>query len=309
MLLATQLGQRPLDALIGEVAGRQHGVIAIAQLLALGLSSAGVRARVRRGALVGIHRGVYAVGHAPLTAEGRWMAAVLACGDGALLSHRTAAAHLGIRASESPWVDVTVPRSGRRPRRGIRLHRSTTLAPGDATVVDGIPCTSPARTLLDLAEVVAPESLARAVDRAETLRLLDLRALDNVMSRNPGRHALRPLRALLSSLAPQSTLTRNDFERRFLALSAEAGLPPPRPNDWLLLEGAWVQADFHWPEHRLVAETDGWETHGTRRAFERDRRRDQLLLRAGYRTVRFTWRQLRDDPAWVAETVRAALPG
>ncbi len=111
----------------------------------------------------------------------------------------------------------------------------------------------------------------------------------------------------MSSLDPHTKPTRNEFEDRFLALCKDSGLPRPKANDWLNVEGTWIEADFHWPEHRLVAETDGFETHRTRQAFERDRLRDQLLLRAHYRTVRFTWRQLLDDPAWVAETVRRGL--
>jgi hypothetical protein len=235
------------------------------------------------------------------------MAAVLACGPGAALSHASAAAHLGIRPSAATLIDVTSPKGTGRSLPGLRVHRSTSLVPQDISVVERIPTTTCARTLLDLAEVIHPEALANALDQAEILRIFDLAELEALLARNPGRHALAPLQALLSSFDPQSKLTRFELERRFLATCDQASLPTPKPNQWLQLEGTWIQADFLWRRERLVAETDGWQTHGTRQAFERDRSRDQLLLRAHYRTVRFTWRQLTDDPGLVIETVRAAL--
>jgi Transcriptional regulator, AbiEi antitoxin/Protein of unknown function (DUF559) len=296
-----------LDAAIARIAARQHGVVSLEQLLALGLSASAVRARARRGSLIRLYRGVYAVGHAAIKPRGHWMAAVLACGEGAVLSHRAAAAHLDLRRSDRARIDVTVPGAGSRAKRGIEIHRSRTLAPADVVRVDNVPTTSVARTLLDLAEVVSAHALERAFDRAEVLELLDMRALAAVMRRNPGRRGLAPLRALISNLDPARRFTRNQLERRFLGLCDGAGLPRPLVNAHLLLEGAYVEADFHWPDHRLVAETDGWASHSTRHAFQRDRHRDQLLLRAGYRVVRFTWRDVIDNPAWVAETVRRGL--
>jgi hypothetical protein len=298
-----------LDRSCSALAARQHGVVSARQLQGLGLSGSGIRSRVTRGRLVRLHRGVYAVGHASLRAEGHWMAAVLACGDGAVLSHRSAAALWDIRATARARAEITVPGSARRSRAGIDVHGSSTLAPHDAVRIEEIPTTSLARTLLDLSETVDRQALERAFDRAETLRLLDMRALADVMRRNPGRRGLAPLGALLADLDPARRLTRSQLERRFVALCDRAGLPRPFVNAHLLLEGNYVEADFHWPRHRLVAETDGWATHGTRGAFQRDRRRDQLLLRAGYRTVRFTWRDVIRDLEWVAETVRLALAG
>lgn len=307
LLIATKVGQRHTDAAIQAIADAQDGVIALDQLRALGLSDAGARARVRRGALVRLYRGVYAVGHRSLKREGHFMAAVLAYGHGSALSHASAAAHRGIRFSAATRIDVIVPRAGRRAQPGIRIHRSSTLTPADIELVDGIPTTTVARTLLDLAETLDQHALARAFDQAEILRVLDLRRLHEVIARNPGRHGLRPLQALLISLDPATHHARNDLEQAFIALCRDHGLAHPRVNDWLTLEGHMIEADFHWPDHRLIAETDGWETHGTRWAFERDRRRDQLLLRADYRTVRFTWRQVFDDPSWIAETLCGAL--
>ena len=235
------------------------------------------------------------------------MAAVLACGEGAALSHAAAAAHLGIRSSSATSIDVTSPTGAGRGLEGIRAHRSRTLVPDDIVLVDGIPTTTCARTLLDLAEAIHPEALAKAVDQAEITGIFDLAAIERVLARNPGRHGIASLRALLSSLDQQTKLTANDFERRLYELCRDAGLPLPRPNQWLQLEGRWIRADFLWPEARFVLETDGWKTHRTRQAFERDRRRDQLLLRAGYRAARTTWRQLQGESDQVIATIRAAL--
>jgi hypothetical protein len=295
------------DAAIALVAEGQHGIVSLEQLLSLGLSRSAIGERARRGGLVRLHRGVFAVGHAAIRPEGHWLAAVLACGEGALLTHRSAAALWDLRPTSRARIDVTVPRRGTRAHDGIDVHTSTTLAPADATRVRDIPCTSVARTLLDLAGVVGGRSLARAFDRAEILRLLDLRALEEVICRNPGRHGLRPLRALLATLDPQRKFARSDLEELFLALCARSGLPQPIVNGLVAVEGGHLEVDLLWLAHQLVAETDGFETHRSRLAFERDRRRDQLLLREGYRTVRFTWRQLNADPEWVAATVRKAL--
>jgi predicted transcriptional regulator of viral defense system len=303
----SELVTRHLDAAIAAIAARQHGVISLDQLRALGLTASAIRARVRRGSLIRLHRGVYAVGHAAIKVEGHLMAAVLACGEGAVLSHRAAAAHLDLRRSDRARIDVTVPGAGTRAKKGIEIHRSRTLAPADVIRVENIPTTSVARTLLDLAEVVSAQALERAFDRAEFLQVLDMRALAEVMERNLGRRGLARLRALLSNLDPARGRTRTELERLFLTLCANAGLPRPLVNAHLLLEGDYIEADFHWPAYRLVAETDGWATHSTRRAFQRDRHRDQLLLRAGYRVVRFTWRDVIDNPAWVADTVRRGL--
>lgn len=251
--------------------------------------------------------GVYSLGRPPTSPNEHRMAAVLACGRGATLSHVAAAAHLGIRSSAAGEIDVTSPTGAGRGLVGIRAHRSRTLADQDIALVDRIPTTSCARTLLDLAEVLTRDALAKAVDQAEILRILDLRELEDALARNPGRRGLLPLRALLSSLDPQSKLTKNDFERRLLHLLKKASLPTPEPNATLYLEGRTIHPDFLWRRERFVLETDGWHTHRTRQAFERDRAKDALLLRAGYRVLRITWRQLLNDPDQVAETVRRAL--
>ena len=297
----------PLDRLIGTLAERQHGVVSLSQLRELGLSSSAVRGRAERGRLYRLHRGAYAVGYPQVSLHGRRMAAVLACGPGAALSHRSAAAHRGLRPGAGR-IEVTVGRHLRASRAGIDLHRSTTLAPTDVEVVRAIPCTSVARTLLDLAEVVGRRSVERAVDQAEVLRVFDPRAINDVLDRANGRRGAAALRAVLAEHAPGDTLTRSELEERFLALSRAAGVPRPRVNAWIALPGHEIQADFVWERRRLIVETDGHGAHGTRAAFERDRTRDRHLLLAGWRVVRFTWRQVVHEPDEVIGTLAALFP-
>lgn len=238
-----------------------------------------------------------------LTANGVSMGAVLACGDGALLSHRAAAALRELRRSASVVVDVTAAGRSRHPRPGIRLHHSRHLHPADRTRRHGIPVTTVARTLLDLAEVLHLRQLERVVDEAERLRLFDLRAVEETCRRNPGRRGLRPLRALMKQERPPPPETRSELERLFLELCRDAGLPQPRTN--VVVEG--FEVDAVWPDAHLVVELDGHEFHRTRAAFERDRVRDAQLQLAGYRVVRITSRRLRIEPEAVAATIRALL--
>jgi hypothetical protein len=196
---------------------------------------------------------------------------------------------------------VTVPRRVGLSRPGIDVHRATGLEPGDLTRVRGVPCTTVARTLVDLAEVIDRRELARACEQAEVLRLFDARALEGALARTTGRHGAPALRDVLALYAGDPH-TRSQLERRFLAPCSAAGIPRPRVNAWIDLDGGGLEADFLWEAQRLIA-----ETHGTRRAFERDRRRDQRLALAGWRVVRFTWRQSTLDPDEVARTVTGML--
>jgi Transcriptional regulator, AbiEi antitoxin/Protein of unknown function (DUF559) len=299
----TQTTQPPLDAALARLAARQHGVVSLVQLLGLGLSASAVRNRVRRGRLHRVHRGVYTVGHSLLSREGRYMAAVLACGPGAVLSHRSAAELLGLRRTERSRVDVTARVRRRRP--GIDAHKSAGLAAEDITSVLGVPCTTTSRTLLDLAEVLDERGLQRAIERAEHLRLFDLRSLERALARADGRVRAGRLRSVLGRGFRRSTLTRNDLEERFLLLCRAAGAPEPEVNAWIPLgDGDGAEADFLWRGRRLAIETDGNETHGTRQAFEADRLRDQRLAIAGFQVIRFTWRQVEDDPDAVVATLR-----
>jgi hypothetical protein len=235
------------------------------------------------------------------------MAAVLAVGRGAVLSHRSAAALLNLRPTGRTRIDVTTPHSA-HPRRDIDVHRVRALPELDVTSARGIPCTI-ARTLLDLAEVLPRRELERAIDRAELDRLLDLAALEQVLRDHPTRHAVLSLRALLSEYAIGRGLPRSELEERFLMVCVRAGLPRPELNVALSLpDGGEVVVDALWRRQRLVAEADGRAAHATRAAFERDRRhRDAQLLLAGFRVVRFTWRQVTQEPRRVAATVRSLL--
>jgi very-short-patch-repair endonuclease len=289
------------------VARRQYGVIALHQLVGLGLSPSAVRGRVAAGRLWRMHRGVYAVGHLALAPRGHAIAAVLACGPGAALSHRSCAALRGLRRSARTRIDVTAP--GRRGRSiaGIDAHRDDTLHPDDVEDVDGIPCTTVARTLLDLAGVVDRRALERACEQAEVLEVFDLRAIDDVLRRANGRRGAGVLRAVLREHTITPLFTRRELEERFLRLCRDHALEAPEVNSWIALEGGGLEADFVWRGRRLCVETDGRAVHLTRHAFERDRRRDQRLLLAGWRVARFTWRQLEDEPATVAATLRGLL--
>jgi hypothetical protein len=181
------------------------------------------------------------------------------------------------------------------------------MAARDVTSWEGIPCTSVARTLLDLAELLDDDAVARACTRAEQLRVFDAQAIDELLERNPGARGTRRLRRVTGRLGPGSPWTREELERRFLFLCRSFGLPTPLVNASIAVGDHTFVPDFLWPAARLIAETDGFETHGTRAAFESDRRRDQLLDAAGYRTLRFTWRQIRDEPDRVAHTLRGRL--
>jgi predicted transcriptional regulator of viral defense system len=282
----------PLERALAELAERQWGVVSLAQLRELGLATGAVEHRVRLGRLHRVHRGVYAVGHVALRREGRWLAAVLACGTGAVLSHRTAAKHWGLLHSDQTRIDVTAPRS-RGGAPGIRLHRSRSLDALDTTSHEGIPITTVPRTLLDLAARVNAHRLERALAQAERLRLYDDRAIRDLLARTNGHRG----KAILErAIAHEPKLTRSELEARVLGAVRDAGLPEPMVNTALnALDHQPIEVDLHWPAHHLIVELDGYATHGTRHAFEADRRRDAALQAAGQRVMRFTWHTDRNE--------------
>jgi very-short-patch-repair endonuclease len=291
----------PKDRLIGDLAGRQYGVVSRSQLLAMGIGAGAIHTRVRQHYLHRLHRGVYAVGHLALVPLAREMAAVLACGAKAAISHRSAAVvwHL-LPASEDADIDVTVL-TGKGRRAGLRIHKSTRLSRQDIRHLRGLPVTTPSRTVIDLAECVTDRELERATHEAITRRLFNARRLRAELDRYRGRRGLGRLKALLENNGP-STLTRSEAEERFLALVRSAGLPAPEMN--ILVHGHEV--DFLWREQALVVEVDGFQFHSNREAFERDRRRDAELQSAGLRVLRVTWRQIVDAPyATLTNLVRA----
>jgi Protein of unknown function (DUF559)/Transcriptional regulator, AbiEi antitoxin len=296
----------PREAAIVEFARTQHGVMATSQLAVFGLGKAAVARRARDGRLFRVHHGVYGIGRPDLAPAGRRMAAVLACGPGALLSHRSPAVQHQLLPEGGTVMDVMRPGTPGRPRRAIRVHSSTTLIARDTATVDNIPCTSVARTLADLGDREPSRLVERAIDQAEVLGVFDLLALEDVLRRLGPRRGPGVLRALLAKLG-EPTLTDRELEELFLELIRAAGLPEPAVNAWITGAGWAYKADFLWRSERLVVETDSRAHHSSRQAFEHDRLRDQRLTLAGYTVVRFTWRQLTRDPAGVAETLAALL--
>jgi len=298
-------GERQPDLLIATIAERQHGVVSRRQLRTLGIRDDIVDNRIERARLHPLHRGVFAVGHRRLTREGAWMAAVLAGGDRAALGIRDGGALWAIRAGNARDIDVLTPRQ-RRSRPGLRMHH-VTLRPDEVTVHRGIPVTTPARTLLDLAAALSAHDLARAVERAEALRLTSPTSLAVLVARYPRRAGVPALRRLLDSHRIANAITRSELEDRFLALLDAESLPRPLVDAPLALPARTIEPDLTWRAERLVVELDGYETHSTRDAFERDRARDRALQAAGWRVARITWRQLRDHPNEIAAQLRALL--
>jgi very-short-patch-repair endonuclease len=292
-----------IDRRIARIAERQHGVVAAWQLDAVGVDARAVHRRVADGRLRPIHRGVHAVGQVALRARSRWMAAVLACGPGALLSHWDAASVHDLRAVGSGAIHVTV-RARRRSRRGIRVHQAS-LRPEDRAIVEGIPVTSLPRTLLDLAPILDSKALRRMWERAERLEILDVRGVERVVDRANGHRGIAPLRALLRYDPRLAAAAASELERLFLDLIRDAGLPMPSVN--VLVEGFLV--DTYWPEARLVVELDGYEFHSDRAAFERDHRKLVRLRSAGLAYLAFTHRQVAEEPRSVVGTVRRELLG
>jgi very-short-patch-repair endonuclease len=233
------------------------------------------------------------------------MAAVLACGPWAVLSHCCAAALLGIGRCSRTRIDVTAPGSTGRRRRGIRVHSGATLTSADVTRVQGLPTTTIARTLLDLAATTEARGIERMIDQAEVMGIYDGGAVADVLERAGRRRGTARLRTVLESF--ETGRTHTELEELFLAACRKAGLPRPRVNQWMTLDGEEIQIDFLWPAQRVAVETDGWATHRTRGAFEADRRRDQRLAVAGWRPVRFTWRQVANRPREVVDTLRPLL--
>ena len=294
--------RRPDDPAVAELAGRQHGVVAYEQLRAMGFGRRAVQRRVESGRLHPIHQGVFAVGHRRLTGLGRWMAAVLACGPDSLLSHRSAGTLLGIHPRATAAVDVSRPAYGGKARPGIELHRVRLFVPPDRFVWHGIPVTAPARTLLDLAEVIALRPLRRAFEEARRLKLVDLAAIGACLDRSPGRHGQAPMRALIAE-AEEPQLKRSELEWAFDEISRTVGLDRPRFN---AVVGGF-EVDVAWLDRKVIVELDSYTWHSDPAAFESDRARDGQLQLAGYIVLRITYRRLRDEPEAVVRLIRRAL--
>jgi very-short-patch-repair endonuclease len=277
------------DMEVAALAGRQYGVVARGQL---GLGQDAIDHRCSSGRLFRVHRGVYAVGHLGLGQEARWLAAVLACGDGAVLSHRSAAALWGIRLGELYRPEVTTERARRHP--GVTSHRAILTAADRGTRRD-IPVTSVARTLCDLAHILDHDELVRTMREAMFRRLYDRRAIEDALTRRPS--------AALKELLVEASVTQSQMEDRFLAICARHRVERPRTQ--FRIRGK--RYDFVWAQRRVVVETDSWIAHGTPYAFQADRAASNALQLAGWLILRYTWRDLTRRSRRVAAEVKAAL--
>jgi hypothetical protein len=282
-----------------ELAGRQHGVVARRQLLALGFNSREIEHRVVRGRLHLVMRGVYAVGWPTLTPKRRWMAAVLACGEGALLSHRSAAALWGIGTERSDRIDVSVRRRTRLRRPGVCVRARPALDEADIVYRDGVPVTAIVLTLVDLATELGSLGVERAVNEADKLSLVDPETLRQALGQHAGEPGVRPLRDLLDSYTFR--LSDSNLEVFFRPIAGSAGLPPPLTKE--IVNG--FEVDF-WPDLGLVVETDGLRYHRTPSAQSRDARRDRTHVLAGMTPLRFTHYEIKHEGAKVRQALKHA---
>jgi len=290
---------------MAALARAQHGVVARWQLLELGFSRRQITSGLQRGRLHEVFLGVYVLGARRISRKGRWMAAVLAAGGDALLSHRSAGRLWQLLPPSVEWIDVTAPPGRVVRRKGIVAHESSVL-PDERMVVDGIPVTSVFRTVFDLAAVMDRRGVERAWHEAEVQELRDRVSLPMLLERYPGRRGSRNLRALLEADEPVG-FTRNDFEEAFVAFVDEYRLRRPRMNGSLALRGRFFEIDVLWEDERVAVELDSRSVHATNKNFESDKQRDRILLAEGWRTVRVTWRQLKEEPDEVAADLRKAL--
>lgn len=290
-----------VERAIARIAGRQDNVIGREQLLSAGLGRGAIAHRVRTGRWQRLHNNVYLLGPAPPSLVASARAAALACGAGAVVSHRSAAEMFGLLPEIGGEVHVTVAGRNVAPREGVRRHRIAAFAPGEVTNMRDIPLTTVARRICDLAATEAAKDVEHAFQEALYRRIVSERQMATVLKREPNRRGAAVIRALLDDPG----MTRSEKERALRRLIAEAQLPKPLTN--VRLHGYLV--DAYWPEHGLVLEFDGWQGHGHRSAFETDRKRDQVLLANGLRVIRVTDRQLKYEPVAVAARIAMALRG
>jgi very-short-patch-repair endonuclease len=268
------------------------------ELMGLGFSEKGIKHRVATGRLHPVSAGIYAVGRPELTAHGRWMAAVLACGDGAVLSHCSAAELWGIGREEPGRIDVTIRRPSKIRRPGLKVRSRSSLSAGSVTRCHGIPVTDPVQTLIDIATELADLRLERAVNEADKLDLVDPETLRAALGHHPGEPGVKRLATLLDRHAFR--LSDSDLEIVFRPLAMAAHLPVPLTKHWLL----GYETDFFFPDHDLIVETDGLRYHRTPSQQARAARRDQTHTAAGYRVLRFTHWQIAHAPNEVTAILR-----
>jgi len=292
------------DAQIGRLAGGQHGVVTRRQLRQLGLTDRSIDGRLRRGRLIRLHRGIFAVGHTSLPREGPWLAAVLAHGALAALSHGTALAAWALRDTPAAWVDVTVATdAGLTHRRGIRLFRHRDLRPEEITTWRGIPITTVPRSLLDAATILAPHALRRATEAAFREHGVSVETMRRLLSAHPRRVGAPALRTIVDDFAAFGvTFTRSDLESLILQLCLDGGLPRP-----LINRVREREIDCRWPDHGLIVELDGYATHQGRAKFVADRARNRQHVLRGETILAYTHWDLMDQPARVVAEIRAVL--
>jgi very-short-patch-repair endonuclease len=283
---------------IGRIASKQHGLVTRAQLLDAGITSDEIRGRLRTGALLRVHRGVYRLGHLARSTEARYLAAVLACGDQARLSGRAAGHLLELLKGKGPPPEVTAPTERRVP--GVKTRRARRGEPHDATTWHGIPVTTPARTLVDLSSVLSFDDLARACHEAGIKHGTTPRQVEEVLARRPSTSGAKVLRRVLHG---DTHVTLSPLERRFLQRLREAGLPLPRTNK----PAGGRRVDCRWPEHRLTVELDGYRYHRSRHAWEQDRRRERQARARGDEFRRYTHGDVFDDPDLMMAELLALL--
>ncbi|HET7120178.1 MAG TPA: type IV toxin-antitoxin system AbiEi family antitoxin domain-containing protein [Solirubrobacterales bacterium] len=293
-----------------QLARRQHGVVSRDQLRGVGMSDDAIKADITAGRLHRVLHGVYTLGPVELSERGRLMAAALACGPGAVISHRSAAALLGLLDEGPVVIDVIAPPERGRKIDGIRFHRVRPPRLEERGTVEGIPCTSPARTFVDLAGTVGARTLRSCFERAAKQRVLDVAAID--ASLDPGRRGARGLRLLLGDWQRAAAVSRkrrlkSPLEAKVLPLVLAHGGPAPLTNAPVRLAKGRIEVDFLWPDHRFVVEADSRDFHGTEAAFERDRWRDRELLRAGYAVLRVTSLQAEREAEAIADTIAARI--
>lgn len=281
----------PRGRVLARIAYRQHGVISRGQILAIGFDRGFIERAIVEGRLHPIHAGVYAVGHARLSQDGVWVAAVLSAGEHAALSYLSAAQKLGIVDRYAGLPHVTVQRGHADGAASIILHRTRELPADHRTERDGIPLTSPHRTLVDLAAILPARRLRFAVEAADRLGLLDVAALVALCDASAGRRGVGRLRRIAQEQRGAIARTKSRPERLFLKLCLKRGLPEPRVN--ARLEG--YEVDFYWPDAKLVVEIDSYTFHRSWPQIQRDHERDAHLKVCGHDVLRYTEQRLRTD--------------
>lgn len=297
---------------VARLAARQHGVVSIAQMRHIGLSDGRIESWARHGRIHRVFRGVYLLAGRHLDERGRIQAAVLACGRGAVVSHRSAAFLLGIGERSPRVVDLIPPNQRGRQIDGIRAHDAPYPAGSELVRVNGIPCTSAARTIVDLAGTHGEAQMREIFERAATAKVLDLKAIDAILAGGPRRRGAPCLRRVIETWRPVVEKAnykdvRSLFEAKLLPLISASGLPMPRINAPVRTATEVFEVDLLWKDERFIVEADSRLHHGHEVAFERDRHRDRELLAVGYGVLRITWREVEHETEAVLATVRSEL--